>query len=67
VLKVLLGVITDVTIDAEAYSPTRQTIIAGFLDRAHAWSAMNTINAFKEGPASVDFIDDLSSRKYPAH
>jgi len=33
-------------------------IIAGFAERSHAWQAMNTINAFKEGPASVDFMDE---------
>ena len=53
-----LGVITDVTIDAEAYNPSRQLIVAGFAERSHAWQAMTAINAFKEGPASVDFMDE---------
>ncbi|MCA9324407.1 FAD-binding oxidoreductase [Candidatus Saccharibacteria bacterium] len=52
-----LGTILEVTFDTEPYNPTRDLLVAGFADRAQGWQAVSALNALKEGPSAVDFID----------
>ena len=53
-----LGVIVEATLDTEPYNPSRQLVVAGFATREEAWSAVQSLNTMKQGPASVDFVDN---------
>lgn len=52
-----LGVITEVTLETEPYNPAKTLMVAGFPDRASGWQAVAGLNALKEGPAAIDFVD----------
>jgi FAD/FMN-containing dehydrogenase len=52
-----LGIITEVTLETEPYNPSRTLLVAGFADRQSGWDAVVNINALKEGPTSLDFVD----------
>ena len=53
-----LVVISEITIDTMPHSPRPSLVIAGFSDRAQAWKAVMSLNEIKDGPASIDFIDE---------
>lgn len=53
-----LGIITEVTLDTAAYNPKTELIVAGFADRSQAWKAVAKINELKDGPSSLDFVDE---------
>jgi FAD/FMN-containing dehydrogenase len=52
-----LGTIVEATLETRAHNPTRHVIVAGFEERAKGWQAVSAINALKEGPTAIDFID----------
>lgn len=52
-----LGIITEVTLDTLPYNPSKELMIAGFIDRKSAWSAVNQLNEMKEGASAIDFVD----------
>ena len=52
-----LGVITEVTLDTLPYNPTKDVVIAGFIDRKSAWQAVRQLNEMKEGASAIDFVD----------
>ncbi len=53
-----LGIITEVTLNTAPYNPQMTQIVAGFADRMSGWQVIHEINQLKEGPASIDFIDE---------
>jgi len=52
-----LGVVTEVTFETAPHNPVTDYMVVGFADRSQGWRAVAEINALKEGPSSVDFID----------
>jgi FAD/FMN-containing dehydrogenase len=52
-----LGLITEIVLDTEAHSAQSDLIVLMFSDKQSAWEAVAKINAMKDGPASIDFID----------
>ena len=52
-----LGIITEVTLKTVPYNPQTTHIVAGFAERAHAWQAVAEMNAIKDGPFAIDFVD----------
>ncbi len=53
-----LGIVTEVILDTAAHSPKPVMLVAGFSSQASAWKAVERINEMKNGPASIDFIDE---------
>lgn len=53
-----LGIITEATLETAPFNPITTFFAAGFADRASAWKAVEEINALKDSPASMDFIDE---------
>ncbi len=53
-----LGVITEVILDTAAYTPRPLLFVAGFSSHSSAWKAVARINELKNGPASIDFVDE---------
>jgi len=52
-----LGLITEIVLDTEAHSAQSDLMVIMFGDRHQAWEAVTKINAIKDGPLSIDFID----------
>jgi FAD/FMN-containing dehydrogenase len=52
-----LGLISEVVFDTEAHSAQNDLIIGMFEDREKAWKAVAKINALKDGPLTLDFVD----------
>ncbi len=52
-----LGVITEITLETMPYNPSKDLIVAGFIDRESAWTAVQELNEMKDGAASIDFVD----------
>ena len=53
-----LGTITEITLETAAYNPLKTFGVAGFAERSQAWRAVDQINQLKDGPATLDFIDE---------
>jgi len=53
-----LGTITEITLETATYNPLHTFGVAGFADRSQAWRAVDQINQLKDGPATLDFIDE---------
>jgi len=52
-----LGLITEIILDTEAHSAQSDLMVLMFSDKKLAWEAVTKINAMKDGPTSIDFID----------
>ncbi len=52
-----LGLITEIVLDTEAHSAQSDLMVVMFADKNQAWEAVAKINAMKDGPLSIDFID----------
>jgi FAD/FMN-containing dehydrogenase len=52
-----LGLISEIILDTEAHSAQTDLMVIMFDDRNQAWQAVEKINALKDGPMSLDFVD----------
>jgi FAD/FMN-containing dehydrogenase len=52
-----LGLISEIILNTEAHSATTDLMVLMFTEREQAWQAIEKINALKDSPLSVDFID----------
>jgi FAD/FMN-containing dehydrogenase len=52
-----LGLISEITLNTEAHSAQTDLMVLMFEQREQAWEAIEKINALKDSPLSVDFID----------
>ncbi len=52
-----LGIVTEVTFDTEAYSPTTTLFMAGFDSLEHAQVAINELRAHEELPSAIEMVD----------
>lgn len=52
-----LGVITEVTLETMPYNPAKDFIVAGFIDRESAWTAVQRLNEMKDSASAIDFVD----------
>ncbi len=53
-----LGIITEATLDTAAFNPVTDLLVAGFADRSQVWRVVAKLNELKDGPSSVDFVDE---------
>ena len=52
-----LGLVSEITFETEVHNPQTDLIVGVFESKNDAWHAVEKINAIKNGPLSVDFID----------
>jgi len=52
-----LGLISEIILNTEAHSAQTDLVVIMFDGRAQAWEAVKKINALKDSPISLDFID----------
>lgn len=52
-----LGLISEITLETEAHSAQSDLLVALCNGRQEAWNAVAKINEIKNGPTSLDFID----------
>jgi FAD/FMN-containing dehydrogenase len=52
-----LGLVSEIILNTEAHSAQTDLMVVIFDDRKSAWKAVEKINALKESPLSLDFID----------
>lgn len=53
-----LGIVTEITLETEAYNPTTTLLVAGFADLDKAQSAIMELRALPEMPSALEMVDD---------
>lgn len=52
-----LALVSEITLDTEIYNPQRSMVVAKFTSSGKAFDAVMKINKQKQGPLSIDFLD----------